>query len=88
MSFGKVTLGFFGRFLLIDHFGHLEHLTCKTLESVAVSGLVLSMRVKNADAIQGAFKFTQLGPVLLVVSRPLHRVGGVVCFPLLVVAVG
>jgi hypothetical protein len=31
---------------------------------------VLSLGVKNADAIQEAFKFTQPGPVLLVVSRP------------------
>jgi hypothetical protein len=88
MSFGKVTLGFFGLFLLISPFGRLEHLICKTLDLVAFSGLVLSMGVKNADAIQEAFKFTQLGPVLLVVSWLFHHVDRTIYFPLLIMALG
>jgi hypothetical protein len=51
MCFREVTLRFFGFFLLIGPFGRLEHLICKTLELVTVLGLVLSLRVKNADAI-------------------------------------
>jgi hypothetical protein len=46
MSFREVTLGFFELFLLIDPFGRLEHLICKTLESVAVPGLVHSLGVE------------------------------------------
>jgi hypothetical protein len=61
---------------------------CETLESVAVSGLVLSLGVENANAIQEAFKFSQFGPVLLVASWLLHRVDGTILFPLLVVALG
>jgi hypothetical protein len=41
MSFRKVTLRFFEIFLLIDPFGHLDHLIYETLELVIVSGLVL-----------------------------------------------
>jgi hypothetical protein len=88
VSFGEVTLRFFGLFLLIDPFGHLEYFIYETLESVKVPGLVLSLRVKNAYAIQEAFKFTRLGPVLLVASRPFHHIDGTICFPLLVVALG
>jgi hypothetical protein len=51
MSFREVAHGLFGLFLLIGPFGRLEHLIYETLESVAVSGLVLSLGVKNADAI-------------------------------------
>jgi hypothetical protein len=51
MTFGEVTIWFFGLFLLIGPFGHLEHLICETLESIVVLGLVLSLGVKNADAI-------------------------------------
>jgi hypothetical protein len=75
-------------FLLIGPFGYFEHLIYETLELVAVSGLVLSLGVKSADAIWEAFKFTQLGPVLLIASRPLHCIDGTVCFPLLVMALG
>jgi hypothetical protein len=67
MSFGEVTLGFFGLFLLIGPFGHLEHLICETLESVTVLGLVLFLGVENADVIQESFKFTWPRLVLLVV---------------------
>jgi hypothetical protein len=50
-SFGEVTLGFFKLFLLINPFGHLEHLICETLKLVVVPGLVLSLVVENVDAI-------------------------------------
>jgi hypothetical protein len=88
MSFGEVALGFFMLFLLIDPLVHLEQLICETLESVIVPGLVLSLGVKNADAIQEAFKFTRSSPVLLVASRAFHRVDGMICFPPLVMALG
>jgi hypothetical protein len=88
MSFGEVALGFFGLFLLIDPFGRLEHLIYETLESVAVSSLVLSLGMDNADMIHEAFKFTQPGPVLFVASQSFHRVDGTIHFPLLVVALG
>jgi hypothetical protein len=51
MSFGEVTLRFFGLFLLIGYLGHLEHLICETLELVTVSGLVLFLGVENANVI-------------------------------------
>jgi hypothetical protein len=51
VNFGEVTLGFFGPFLLIDPFGHLEHLIYEILELVAISGLVLSQEVENANVI-------------------------------------
>jgi hypothetical protein len=88
VSFGIVALTFFRLFLLIGPFGRLEYFIRETLESVVVSGLVLSLGVKNANAIQEAFKLPQLGLVLLVVSRPFHRVDRTVRFPLLVVALG
>jgi hypothetical protein len=37
--------------LLIGPFGHLEHLIYKTMESIAVLGLVLSLGMENADMI-------------------------------------
>jgi hypothetical protein len=46
MSFEEVALVLWGLFLLIVPFGRLEHLICKILESIAVSGLVLSLGVK------------------------------------------
>jgi hypothetical protein len=88
MSFGEETPGLFGLFLLIGPFGRLEHLVCKTLESVAVLGLVLSLGLEKADAILKAFKFTRPGLVLLVTSRPFHHIDGMIRFPLLVVAHG
>jgi hypothetical protein len=88
MTFGEVAIWFFGLFLLIGPFGHLEHLICETLESIVVLGLVLSLGVKNADAIQEAFKFSQPRPVLLVASWLFHRVDKRISFPLLVVALG
>jgi hypothetical protein len=88
VSLWVVALGFFKLFQLISPFGHLEYFICETLESVTVSGLVLSLGVENADAIQEAFKFTQPGMVLLVVSRPFHRIDGMIRFPLLVMALG
>jgi hypothetical protein len=59
-----------------------------SLETVVVPGLVLSLRVENADLIQEAFKFTRPGPVLLVVTRPLYNVHGVIHLPLLVMTLG
>jgi hypothetical protein len=52
MSFGEVALGIIRLLLLISRLGHLENLICKTLESIAVSGLVLSLGVKNTNVIQ------------------------------------
>jgi hypothetical protein len=88
VSFGEVALRFFGLFLLIAPLGRLKHFIYETLESVTVLGLVLSLGVKNANAIQEAFKFIRPGPVLLVVSRSLHHVDGTIYVPLLVVALG
>jgi hypothetical protein len=51
MSVREVTLRFFRLFLFIGPFGRLEHLICEILESVIVLGLVLSLGVKNTDAI-------------------------------------
>jgi hypothetical protein len=51
MSLGEVALGILRLLLLIGRLGRLENLICKTLESVTVSGLVLSLGVKNANAI-------------------------------------
>jgi hypothetical protein len=86
MSFGEVVLRFFKLFLLIGPFGRLEYFIRETLESVIVLGLVLSLGVENAEAIQEAFKFPQLGPILLVALGPFHHIDGMVHFPLLVVA--
>jgi hypothetical protein len=88
MRFVEVTLGFPRFFLLIGPFGRLEHLICETLESIAVPSLVLSLGVRNVDAIQKAFKFTCPRLVLIVVLQLLHRIDGTICFPLLVVALG
>jgi hypothetical protein len=51
VSFGEVTLRLFGLFLLIAPLCHLEYFIYKTLESVAVLGLVLSLGMENADVI-------------------------------------
>jgi hypothetical protein len=88
MSFGEVVLWFFGLLLLIGIFVHLEHLIYETLESIAVLGLVLSMRMKNANAIEEAFEFTRPEPILLIVSRPLHIIHRVIRLPLLVMTLG
>jgi hypothetical protein len=88
VSFREVALGFFGLFLLISPFGRVVYFSYETLETVAVLGLVLSLGVENADAVQEAFKFTQLGLVLLIQSRLFHRVDRTIHFPLLVVALG
>jgi hypothetical protein len=66
VSFVDVALVFFGLFLLIRPFRHLEYFICETLESVAVLGLSLFVGVENADVIQEASKFTRPRPVLLV----------------------
>jgi hypothetical protein len=74
VSFGEVVLRFFGLFLLMGPFGHLEYFIYETLKSVTVLGLVLFLGVKNADVIQEAFKFSRLGPVLLVALRSFHLI--------------
>jgi hypothetical protein len=51
MSFVEVTIRLFGLLLLIGLFGHLEQIIHETLESVVVSGLVLSLRMENAYPI-------------------------------------
>jgi hypothetical protein len=88
MSFGEVALGVFGFFSPDWPLWPLEHHICKTLESITVLGLVLSLGVENADVIQEAFIFTRHGPILLVASRPLHHVDRTIHFPLLIVALG
>jgi hypothetical protein len=88
MSLGEVALGILRLFLLIGSFDRLKNLICKTLELVAVPGLVLSLGIKNVDVIQEAFKFTWSRPVLLMVSWPFHHIDKMVRFPLLVVALG
>jgi hypothetical protein len=40
---GEVALGILGLLLMIGQLSRLENLICKTLESIAVSGLVLSL---------------------------------------------
>jgi hypothetical protein len=86
MSFGEVTLWIIGLFLLICLSGCLEYLICKTMDSVTVLGLVLSLVVEIADAMQEALKFTRPRPILLVVSRSFHRVDRMIHLPLFVVA--
>jgi hypothetical protein len=49
---------------------------------------MLSFGVENADAIHEAFKFTRPRPVLLVASQLFHLVDRMICFPLLVMALG
>jgi hypothetical protein len=44
--------------------------------------------VENADAIQEAIKFTRPGLELLIASRLFHRIDGMICFPLLIMALG
>jgi predicted benzoate:H+ symporter BenE len=88
MSFVEVALALFRLFLLIGPFGRLEHLICESLESVTMSGIVLSLGMENADVIKEAFKFTWFVSVLFIASWPLHRVDKIIRFPLLVVALG
>jgi hypothetical protein len=88
MSFREVAHGILGLFLLIGTFVLLENVIYEILESVTVSGLVLSPGVKDADAIQEAFKFTQPGLVLLIVPWLFHCIDRMVGFPLLIVVLG
>jgi hypothetical protein len=59
---------------LIGRLGHLENLIYKTLELVIVSGLLHSLGVENANAIQEAFEFAQPRLVLLMMMRPFHHI--------------
>jgi hypothetical protein len=88
VNFGEFALGFFRLFLLISPLGLLEHLIYETMESVIVPGLELSLGVKNEDAIQEAFKFTQPGSVFLVAWKLFHHVDGIIRFPIVVLALG
>jgi hypothetical protein len=88
MSLGKVTLGVLGLLLLMDRVGCLENLICKTLESVIVSGLMLSLGVKNANVILEAIKFARLGLVLLMMTMLFYHIDRMVRFSLLVMAHG
>jgi hypothetical protein len=88
VGLGEVALGILGLLLMIGQFGYLENLIYKTLELVAVLGLVLSLGVKNTNAIQEAFKFTRPGTVLLMMMRPINHVNRTVRLPLLVMALG
>jgi hypothetical protein len=65
VSLRDVALGILGLLRLISRLGRLENLIYKTLELVTIMGLVLSLGVENANAIQEAFKSTQPGLVLL-----------------------
>jgi hypothetical protein len=51
MSLGDVALGILRLLLLIRQLGYFENLIWKTLDSVVISGLVISMGVKNGNAI-------------------------------------
>jgi hypothetical protein len=51
VSLGEVALGILGLFFLIGWLGRFENLIYKTLESVIVSGVVLSLGVENAIVI-------------------------------------
>jgi hypothetical protein len=88
MSPREVALGILRLFLLVGRLHHLENLICKTLESVAVSSLVLSLGVKNANAIKEAFEIARPVLVLLMMMRPLYCVDITVLFSLLIVAIG
>jgi hypothetical protein len=88
LSFREVTLWIIKLLLLIGLFGHLEHHICETLESVTVSGFVLSLGVQNIDLIQEAFKFTRIRPILLSTMQPLYVIHGAICLPLVVVTLG
>jgi hypothetical protein len=86
ISLREVTLGILRLFLLIGWLGHLENLICKTLESVVVSGLILFLGVKNANAIQESFEFAWPGSMLLMMTRSFYRVDRTVWSSLLVAA--
>jgi hypothetical protein len=88
VSLGEVTLGIVGLLFLISRLGCLENLIYKTLDSVAISGLVLSLRVENANAMQKAFAFARPELVLLMTMRPFYCVDSTVWLSLLVMALG
>jgi hypothetical protein len=67
-------------------FGRLGHIICETLKSATALSLGLSLGVEATNAIQEAFKFTQPGSVLLLVTWLLYIVHEAICLPLLIVA--
>jgi hypothetical protein len=81
-------LGILGLLLLISRHGHLENLIYKSLKSVAVSGLVLPLGVKNANAIQEPFKFAWPGLILHTMMGPFDRIDRTVLLSILLVALG
>jgi hypothetical protein len=85
VSFGEVAFWVFWLLLMINLFGHLEDLICKTLRSVVVPGLVLPLGVEDADLVQETFELSRPGSVLFVMMRLLHVCHGAIQFPLLVV---
>jgi hypothetical protein len=88
VSLGEVILKFFGLFLLISPFGRLEYFIYEIMELVVVLGLVLSLGVEDADAVQEAFEFTRPRPVLLVASWLFHRIDRTINLALLVMTLG
>jgi hypothetical protein len=88
MSPREIALGILRLLLLIGLLGRLEKFICKTLESLTVLSVVLSLAVKNANAIQEAFEFARPRPILLMTIRPFYRIDRMVWFSLLVVALG
>jgi predicted benzoate:H+ symporter BenE len=84
----EVTLGILRLLLLIVQLGRLENLICKTLELVAISGLLLSLGVENANGIQEAFKFAWPWMVLFMMMRLFYCVDRTIRLSLLVVALG
>jgi hypothetical protein len=88
MSPREIALGILRLLLLIGLLGRLEKFICKTLESVTVLSVVLSLAVKNANAIQEAFEFARPRPILLMTIRPFYRIDRMVWFSPLVVALG
>jgi hypothetical protein len=85
---GEAALGILRLLLMIGRFGHLENLIYKSLESLTISGLVLSLGVENANAIQEVFKFTRPGLVLLMMMRSFNHIDRMVRLSLLVMALG
>jgi hypothetical protein len=85
VSFVEVAFWVFRLLFVFSHFGRLEDLIYKTLQSVAVPGLVLPLGVEDADPVQETFKPSESGPILLVPVWPLHICHGVILVPLLVI---
>jgi uncharacterized membrane protein len=88
MSFGEVTHGFFGLFLLISPFGRLEHLIYEILEWVTVPGLMLFPRGGKCKCDTGSLEIHPTWASILVASHLFHRVDGMIRFPILIMSLG